>query len=136
MEIEGIRKIRPVKGSRGCAGILHAHVAALVVDVILPLGVHVLHVHLTVHQRGEGADEVTAGGEDVKHGNALPVKGQAVVELSLPRHAGVVGLVPVDPLPLHELSDGFAAVSLVDGGIGYAVDPAPHEIGVFGLAQG
>ncbi|CAN4000257.1 DUF4316 domain-containing protein, partial [Dysosmobacter welbionis] len=117
----------------GCYRVLHADVAQLVVDVVLALGVDVLHVLLVVDQVGDRADEVLAGVEHIQHGDALLVKGEAVMHLHLAVDAGVVAALEVHPLPLHQSADALRAVAAPDGRVSHAVDAPVLEVWVLGL---
>ena len=96
--------------------------------VLLP-GVDVLHIALVIDQVREGADEVPAGAEHLKHGPPLPIERQPVVELHLPRQAGVVTGDPVEKMgaSLHHGGNALAPALIKDGGVGHPQNGAALE---------
>ena len=69
---------------------LHQHIAALVVDVVLLPGVDILHIALVVHKVWQGTDKMLAAAEHLQHRPPVRRKPQPVVELHLARQPGVV----------------------------------------------
>ncbi len=74
-----------------------------------------------------------AGVEDIQHGHALGVEDQPVMDLHLSVDPGVVALLEVHPLPLHQGADALRAVAAPDGRIAHPVDLAPLQVRVFRL---
>ncbi len=72
---------------------LHQHIAALVVDVILLPGVDILHIALVVHKVWQGTDKMLAAAEHLQHRPSVRRKPQPVVKLHLTCQPGVDVLV-------------------------------------------
>ena len=108
----------------GADGVLHQHIPALVVDVILLRGVDVLHIALVIDEVRDGADEVLAGVEDLQHRPSVFAESQPIVKLHLSRQTGVVAGHPVQEIRalfLH-VRDALAPALVEDGRVGHAQD--------------
>ena len=114
---------------------LHQHIAAFIVNVVLLCRVHVLHVLFIVHQRWNGPDEIFAGVEDVQHRLTFLVKSKAVMVLHLARYARIIALTPVNEVrgTCHHSRYAFAPAFLKNRGVCNAAYLPAFKIGVLGF---
>ena len=103
---------------------LHTSIPPFIVDVILTVCVHILHITLIIDEVGDRPYEISAGAEAIEHWLSVIPKCETVVALHLSIYTVMLCFVEGNALLLKQLSDALSSLLAPNCRVSYTDDPA------------